>query len=106
MSSHLSKDLKQKYECRSIPVRHGDTVRIKRGGSRGKEGKVSEVYRRKWCIYIENVTKRKTNGQEIKVPIHPSNCEITQLRLDKDRKALLERKKRSASDKVKMAKMD
>ena len=81
-------------------------MRIKRGSSKGKEGKVSEVYRRRWCIYIENVTKRKTNGQEIKVPIHPSNCEITQLRLDKDRKALLERKKRRAGDKHNLAKMD
>lgn len=106
MSAHLSKELKAKWECRSLPVRHGDTVKIQRGSSKNKEGKVTEVYRRKWCIYIENVTKRKTNGQEIKVPIHPSNCEITQLKLDTDRKALLGRKKRSASDKHKMAKMD
>ena len=106
MSAHLSKELKAKWECRSLPVRHGDTVKIQRGSSKNKEGKVTEVYRRKWCIYIENVTKRKTNGQEIKIPIHPSNCEITQLKLDTDRKALLGRKKRSASDKHKMAKMD
>lgn len=106
LSAHLSKELRDKYETRSIPVRHGDTVKVKRGGCKGKEGKVSEVYRRKWCIYVENVSKRKSNGQEIKVPIHPSNCEVTQLRLDKDRKALLARKKRSASDKHKMAKMD
>ena len=106
MSSRLSKELNDKYEVRSIPVRHGDTVRIKRGASKGKEGKVSEVYRRRWCIYIENVTKRKANGQEIKLPIHPSNCEITQLRLDNDRKDILERKKKSASDKHKMTKMD
>jgi ribosomal protein uL24 len=106
MSAHLSKELKEKYETRSIPVRHGDTVKIKRGASKGKEGKVTEVYRRKWCIYIEKVMKSKVNGQEVKIPIHPSNVEVTQLRLDKDRKELLARKKRTASDKHKMTKMD
>lgn len=106
MSAHLSSELRDKYETRSIPVRHGDTVKVKRGSCKGKEGKVTEVYRRKWCIYVEKVTKNKANGQETKIPIHPSNVEVTVLRLDKDRKALLARKKRSASDKNKLTKMD
>jgi hypothetical protein len=28
----------------------------------GKEGKVTAVYRRKWVIHIERVTREKTNG--------------------------------------------
>ena len=106
MSAHLSKELRDKYETRSIPVRNGDTVRIERGACKGKEGKITEVYRRRWCIYVEKVTKSKVNGQETKIPIHPSNVEVTVLRLDKSRKALLARKKRSASGQQKMAKMD
>merc|ERR1712125_255103 len=109
MSATLSKDLRKKYDCRSIPVRHGDAVKIMCGPNKNREGKVTEVYRRRWCIHIEKIVKEKTNGQQANVPIHPSNCVITTLRLDKDRKALLARKKRVAGSKEKikqMTKMD
>jgi len=109
MSCHLSKDLKAKYEVRAIPVRKGDQVKIMRGTFKGREGKVQTVYRRRRCIYIEKIVKEKTNGQQAQLPIHPSNCVVTSLKLDKDRKALLERKKRVAASKDKhkqMSKMD
>ena len=51
------------------------------------------MYRRRWSIHIEKITKDKANGTQIQVPIHPSNCQITALKLDKDRKKLLEKKK-------------
>ena len=57
-------------------------------------------------FHIEKLIKEKTNGQQSKIPIHPSNVQITNLRLDKDRKALLARKKRDAGDKHKMKEMD
>merc|ERR1711990_719759 len=106
MSSHLSKDLRKKYSVRSIPVRHGDTVKIMVGPNKNREGKVTEVYRRRWCIHIEKIVKEKTNGQQAQIPVHPSNVVITTLRLDKDRKALIARKKTAQSKKDKMAKMD
>ena len=106
MSSHLSSELAKKYKTRAIPVRQGDTVKIMRGPQKGRGGKVQEVYRRRWCIHIEKIVKEKANGQQAKLPIHPSNVVITNLRLDKDRKELLNRKKRDAGDKNKMTKMD
>jgi ribosomal protein uL24 len=109
MSCHLSKDLKEKYSVRAIPVRKGDSVKILRGAFKGREGKVTTVYRRRRCIYIEKIIKEKLNGQQANIPIHPSNCAVTTLKLDKDRKALLERKKRSVVSKDKhkeMSKMD
>mmetsp|Transcript_16176 Transcript_16176/g.15562 ORF Transcript_16176/g.15562 Transcript_16176/m.15562 type:complete len:93 (+) Transcript_16176:25-303(+) len=63
MSSHLNKELKTKYDVRAIPLRKGDTVRVMRGTYKGREGKVLTVYRKKWCVHIEKVTKEKTNGQ-------------------------------------------
>ena len=99
MSCHLSKELRSKWDCRSIPVRKGDTVLIKTGsqenGVKGKTGKVMTVYRRRWCIHVEKVVRDKKNGSQVNIPIDPSNCEITQLKLDKSRKALLGRKNRS-----------
>jgi ribosomal protein uL24 len=62
MSSHLSKDLKTKYDVRSVPVRKGDTVKVMRGTQKGREGKVQAVYRKKWCLHIEKIVREKTNG--------------------------------------------
>jgi hypothetical protein len=40
-------------------------------------------------------------GQQSQLPIHPSNCLLTALKVDKSRKALLERKKFVAKEKNK-----
>ena len=99
MSCKLSKDLRTKYNCRSVPVRKGDTVKILRGcskyGGKGMDGKVVTVYRRRWCIHVEKVVRDKRSGNTVQVPIAPSKCEITQLKLDKSRKTLLARKDRA-----------
>ena len=59
------------------------------------------VYRRRWCIYIDKMVKELITGKSVQLPIHPSNCEVTALKLDKDRKKLLERKKAGAGQKAK-----
>jgi len=110
MSCHLSKELSDKYKCRSVPVRKGDVVLIKTGdaekGIKGQEGKVQTVYRRRWCIHVDKVQKEGKNGQPRYLPIHPSNCEITKLALDKGRRALLARKNRDNQDATGADKMD
>ncbi|CAN6713713.1 unnamed protein product [Malus baccata var. baccata] len=94
MSAPLSTDLRSKYNVRSMPVRKDDEVQVVRGTYKGREGKVVQVYRRKWVIHIERITREKVNG---------STVVITKLRLDKDRKSLLDRKAkgRAAADKDK-----
>ena len=31
----------------------------------GREGKVTQVYRRKWVIHIERITREKVNGENM-----------------------------------------
>lgn len=85
-------------QTRSIPVRKDDEVLIVRGSHKGREGKVTQVYRKKWVIHVERVHREKGNGQTIMIGINPSNVVITKLKLDKDRKALLERKSTAPKD--------
>merc|ERR1711903_327090 len=92
MSSHLNKELVQKYNVKSMPIRKDDEVIVVRGKNVGREGKVIQVYRKKYVIHIERVTREKSNGSTVNVGIHPSNVMITKLKLDKDRRAILERK--------------
>ncbi|KAI1151767.1 ribosomal protein L24 [Nemania diffusa] len=91
MSAPLSKELREKYNVRSIPVRKDDEVQIVRGSNKGREGKIISVYRLKYQIHIERVTREKTSGQSVPLGIHPSNVVITKLKLDKDRENILER---------------
>merc|ERR1712086_667806 len=92
MSAHLNKELIQKYHVKSLPIRKDDEVIVVRGSHRGREGKVIQVYRKKYVIHIEHVTREKSNGSTVNVGIHPSNVVITKLKLDKDRRSILERK--------------
>merc|ERR1712010_351167 len=92
MSAHLNKELSHKHHVKSMPIRRDDEVIVVRGSHRGREGKVIQVYRKKYVIHIERVTREKSNGSTVNVGIHPSNVTITKLKLDKDRRAILERK--------------
>ncbi|OZJ04943.1 60S ribosomal protein L26-2 [Bifiguratus adelaidae] len=99
MSAALSKELRDKHNARSIPVRKDDEVLVVRGSFKGREGKVVQVYRKKWIIHIERVSREKVNGASVPVGVHPSNVVVTKLKMDKDRKAILERKDRSKAKK-------
>merc|ERR1712188_149619 len=92
MSAHLNKDLSQKYHVKSMPIRKDDEVIVVRGSNAGREGKVIQCYRKKYVIHIERVTREKSNGSTVNVGIHPSNVMITKLKLDKDRRAILDRR--------------
>ncbi|KAI8393870.1 translation protein SH3-like domain-containing protein [Radiomyces spectabilis] len=92
MSAPLSKELKEKHNTRSIPVRKDDEVMIVRGTYKGREGKVVQVYRKKWVIHIDRVTREKVNGATVPIGIHPSKVVVTKLKVDKSRQAILDRK--------------
>ncbi|RAL67115.1 hypothetical protein DID88_007894 [Monilinia fructigena] len=77
MSAPLSKELREKYNVRSIPIRKDDEVTIVRGSNKGSEGKVTSVYRLKYVIHIERVVKEKSSGQSVPLGIHPSKVIIT-----------------------------
>jgi large subunit ribosomal protein L26e len=79
-------------QVRAVPIRKDDEVKVVRGKFKGREGKVTTVYRKKFIVYVERVTRDKTNGAQVQVGIHPSNLVITKLKVDKDRNALLKRK--------------
>lgn len=127
MSAPLSKELRQKYNVRSMPIRKDDEVQVGnavngclqfacffacrwnvnktnrlithnnpqvvRGHYKSNTvGKVIQSYRKKFVVYIERIQRDKTNGTTAPVGIHPSKCVIVKLKMDKDRKAILERR--------------
>ncbi|WP_010479069.1 50S ribosomal protein L24 [Thermococcus zilligii] len=93
MSAPLSRELREKYGVRNLPIREGDKVRVMRGDFKGKEGKVLEVDLKSYRIHVEGVTQTKVNGTEVFYPLHPSNVMIIELNLeDEERKKIIERR--------------
>lgn len=97
MASMLAPNLKQQYKVKSLPVVKGDEVKVMRGSdkTKGKEGKVTAVYRRKYVIHVERCTREKSNKQVVPIGIDASKVMITKLKMDKGRRQILTRKKRS-----------
>lgn len=73
-----------------------------RGLNKGREGKVTSVYRLKYVVHIERVVREKSSGQSVPVGIHPSKVVIQKLKLDKDRDSILERIKAGREMKEKL----
>lgn len=79
-----------------MPVRKDDEVVVTRGPFKSQQaGKVTSVYRKKWALHIERIQREKVNGAAVNVGIHPSKVEIVRLKMDKDRKEILDRKSRA-----------
>ena len=93
VSANLSKELRKKYNKRSLQVKKGDTIKIIRGQFKGKTSKINRVSIKKTKVYLENINLIKKDGTKVFYPIHPSNLQITEILLeDKKRKRILERK--------------
>merc|ERR1712108_75625 len=99
MSAPLSKELRQKYGVRSMPIRKDDEVMVVRGHFKGQQvGKVVQCYRSKFRIYIERIQREKANGATVNVGIHPSKLVIVKLKMEKDRKAILDRRAKGRAE--------
>ena len=48
-----------------MPIRKDDEVSVVRGTYKGREGKVVQVYRKKWVIHVERITREKVNGESL-----------------------------------------
>lgn len=93
VSSTLSKELRKKYNKRSISVRKGDEVEIITGQFKKKTGKIRKVDLKKIKVYIDGITIKKADGTDIQVPIDPSNLKIINLNLEDEKRLKSLRKK-------------
>ena len=96
LNAPLSRDLREKYGVKRLPVRKGDVVRIMRGDWKGHEGKVVRVDIKRVRIFVEGVQRKKADETPVYYPIHPSNVMIVKLDLsDKWRRKIIERRKKA-----------
>ncbi|MFA5382719.1 MAG: 50S ribosomal protein L24 [Candidatus Micrarchaeia archaeon] len=93
IKAHISKSVKEKLgtKKRTIGIKKGDKVKIKVGKQKGKEGKILKVNYKKSIIYIEGIVRVNAKGTEKPIAIKPSNTEIIELEMDKDRTKIFKR---------------
>jgi len=93
MSANLSKELREKYGRRSLPIRKGDIVRIMKGEFKKKKGKIISIDTKKGKVFVEGIQRLKKDGTKTNVPLSPHVLQITELLLeDKKRVKVLQRK--------------
>ncbi|HDP73566.1 MAG TPA: 50S ribosomal protein L24 [Candidatus Woesearchaeota archaeon] len=86
LNSHLSKELREKYNTRKARVSTGDKVKIMRGSSKGKQGKVSRVDTKNLAVYVEGFETKKKDGSKAAMPFKASNIMILELNLKDPRR--------------------
>ncbi len=86
VSAHLSKELRKKYNKKSIMLKKGDAVKITRGKFRKKTGKIDRIDLKKVRVYVTGTESTKRDGTKTFSPINPSNIVITELNTDDKRR--------------------
>lgn len=92
LSAPLSRELREKYKTRSLPVRKGDRVRVLSGDFKKLEGDVVEVNTKQGVIQVEGASVAKADGTQITEMIRPSNVLLLRLAEDRERARILERR--------------
>jgi len=94
LTAPLSEELQKELGIKRLRVRKNDTVLIVRGSFKGHEGRVVKVDVKKVRVYVEGVTRVRSDGREVHIPIHPSKVVITKLDMsDEWRRKVIERRK-------------
>ena len=86
LGSHLSLDLRKKYNKRSMRVRKGDKVKVMIGTFKGKTGKVDRIDTKKQRVFITGIEILKKDGSKALYPVKPSNLMIQDLDLSDKRR--------------------
>ena len=82
-----------------IALINGLYFQVVRGHYKGQQvGKIVQCYRKKFRVYIERIQREKANGATVNVGIHPSKLVIVKLKMDKDRKAILDRRAKGRAE--------
>jgi large subunit ribosomal protein L24 len=76
LTATLSKELRKEFGTRNMPMRKSDKVIVMRGDHKGVRGKIREVDTKNFKVYLEEITKKKVDGTEIHISLHPSNLMI------------------------------
>lgn len=102
MHIHLDKEIRKKLNIqkRSLLIHKGDKVKVMRGSSKGKSGKIMRVDYNKRKVYVEAITNRTSRGKELLVALDLSNLLLIEPEMTKERKLLFKEVKEHKETKI------
>jgi len=93
MVAPLAPEAREKYGIRRFVVRVGDKVIIRKGKYKNQVGKIIRVNVKRLFIYLDSLTRKRSDGTVVHIPIRPWNVAILELDLsDPKRRKAFERK--------------
>lgn len=81
MTVLLSRELRERFHRRSVPVRKGDTVRVLGGSFKGREERVAKIDHRDYSVTLDNVTLKAADEKMKPLGLKPGRLVITRLNL-------------------------
>ena len=81
MTVPLSRELRRRFQRRSVPLRKGDTVRVMSGSFVGREERVAKIDRRGYSVTLDNVTLKTGEAKLKPLAIKTSHLVLTKLNL-------------------------
>lgn len=79
LTAPLIDSVSERLKIKRIPIRRGDEVTIFRGDYKGVKGLVTRVDRKRGRIFIEGVTREKSDGTVVPIPMSPYNVIISKV---------------------------
>ena len=79
LTAPLIGSLSERLKIKRIPIRRSDEVTIIKGDYKGVKGTVTRVNRRAGKIFVEGVTREKSDGTLVPIPISPYNVIISKV---------------------------
>ena len=93
LNATLSKELRQKFNRRSLSVKKGDKVKVILGSFKGEVGEIMKVDIDSSKVYVDKVVSKKRDGTDVLRATQPSNLMLIDLDIrDKKRQEVLSRK--------------
>ncbi|HYA21914.1 MAG TPA: 50S ribosomal protein L24 [Thermoproteota archaeon] len=79
LTAPLIKSVSERLKIKRIPIRKNDEVTIYKGDYKGVKGLVTRVDRKRGKIFIEGVTREKSDGTVVPIPMSPYNVVISKV---------------------------
>ncbi len=81
LAAHLSKELRQTYNVRNMPLKKGDGVVVMRGKFKGQEGKIDKVYTKQLKVSLDSIKATTKKGNKVPFKLRPSALLIKDLNI-------------------------
>mmetsp|Transcript_8004 Transcript_8004/g.18260 ORF Transcript_8004/g.18260 Transcript_8004/m.18260 type:complete len:109 (-) Transcript_8004:749-1075(-) len=76
---NLSKELKRSLKKKNLILKKNYEIIVKRGDFKGKTGKVIQIKPEQQKVFVDKITKSKSEKSNVFIPLKPSKIQIIKI---------------------------